>query len=123
MSVSNTFHAWCVIYVVLRFLHKSCTLEPKNIARYCNKVSMKSLSFYVFCSPSMEQGFQAFSKETSVKEEFFVKFVFALQRCALVSAFVSIRGYVLPNILLSTIADNSCYIDSLAHILNKHLVP
>lgn len=44
---------------------------------------MKSLSFYVFCSPSMEQGFQAFSKETvlsvftlsSVKEEFFVKFV------------------------------------------------
>ena len=71
---------------------------------------MKSLSFYVFCSPSMEQGFQAFSKETvlsvftlsSVKEEFFVKFVFALQCCALVSAVVSIRGYVLPNILLST---------------------
>ena len=41
----------------------------------------------------MEQGFQAFSKETvlsvfmlsSVKEEIFVKFVFALQCCALVS--------------------------------------
>ena len=58
----------------------------------------------------MEQGFQAFNKETvlsvftlsSVKEEFFVKFVFELQCCALVSAIVSIRGYVLPNILLST---------------------
>ena len=58
----------------------------------------------------MEQGFQAFSKETvlsvftlsSVKEEFFVKFVFALQCRALVSAVVSICGYVLPNILLST---------------------
>ena len=79
----------------------------------------------------MDQGFQAFSKETvlsvftlsSVKEEFFVKFVFALQCCALVSAVVSIRGYVLPNILLLLIADNSCCIDSLAQILNKHLVP
>ena len=58
----------------------------------------------------MEQGFQAFSKETvlsvftlsTVKEEFFVKFVFALQCWALVSAVVSIRGYVLSNILLST---------------------
>ena len=71
---------------------------------------MKSLSFYVLCSPSMEQGFQAFSNETvlsvftlsSVIEELFVKFVFALQCCTLVSAVVSIRGYVLPNILLST---------------------
>ena len=45
----------------------------------------------------MEQGFQAFSKETvlsvftlsSVKEEFLVMFVFALQCCALLSAVVS----------------------------------
>ena len=55
----------------------------------------------------MEQGFQVFSKETaftlsSVKEEFFVKFVVALQCRALVSAVVRIYGYVLPNILLST---------------------
>ncbi len=39
---------------------------------------------------------------SSVKEEFFVKFVFALQCCALVSAVVNFCGYVLPNILLST---------------------
>ena len=97
----------------MRFCGSCINLVPKNIARYCNKVSMKSLSFYVFCSPSMEQGFQAFNKETvlsvftlsSVKEDFFVKFVFALQCRALVSdvsAVGSIRGYVLPNILLST---------------------
>ena len=85
-TLGVTFHAWCVIYAVLRFLHKSSTLYLKNIARYCNKVSMKSFFFYVFCNPSMERGFQAFSKETvlsvftlsSVKEEFFVKFLFCI---------------------------------------------
>ncbi len=58
----------------------------------------------------MEQGFQAFSKETvlsvfamySVKEKIFVEFVFALQCCALVSGVVNIRGDFLPNVLLST---------------------
>ena len=67
---------------------------------------MKSLSFYVFCSPSMKQGFEAFSKATvlsvftlsSVIEESFVKFV--------LSACIRRRKHswliVLPNILLST---------------------
>ncbi len=29
LGVSSTFHAWCAMYAALRFLHKSCTLEPK----------------------------------------------------------------------------------------------
>ena len=87
----------CVIYTVLRYSHKSCTLRQNyNISIY----------YLVKCQssrPSEEKGFPAFSEQTAL-----FCAIFGARRIVcefwfvLAAAVVKFHGDVLPNILLST---------------------